>query len=430
MVAAADTARTPVAPGTIGAMSSDDRSHHRRRFSGRDPSERHRTATPLELLYDLTLVVAFGVAADELAHYVADDHAVAGIAGFAFAAFAASWAWVNYSWFASAYDTDDWVFRLATMVQMVGVIVLALGLPQMFASIDHGETLDNGVVVAGYVLMRVSLVFLWMQVARHDPRRRPAVRIYVVTIGVAQVGWIALAIADLSVGATFVALIPLYALELFGPFVAERRANTPWHPHHIAERYGLLTIITLGEVILGTVAALNALVHGEAGWTVDAAVLAVAGVGLTFGCWWMYFSVPWAEPLVRHRKRGFTFGYGHLLIFAPLAAMGAGLHVAAYSLEGEAEIGATATVLSVVIPVAIFALVFYALYSVLFRARDPFHLWLLAGTAVFLVGSVVLVAAGVGVPESLIVLALAPVVTVVGYETLGHRHMASVVREL
>jgi low temperature requirement protein LtrA len=108
--------------------------HHRRRFRGRDPSEEHRAATPLELLYDLTLVVSFGVAADELAHYVADDHVLAGIAGFAFAAFAVSWAWINYSWFASAYDTDDWVFRLATMVQMVGVIVVALGLPQTRAT--------------------------------------------------------------------------------------------------------------------------------------------------------------------------------------------------------------------------------------------------------------------------------------------------------
>ena len=100
-----------------------DRAHHRRRFSGRDPRERHRAATPLELLYDLTIVVAFGTAADELAHYVAESHIGAGIAGFTFAAFAVSWAWLNYSWFASAYDTDDWVFRLATMVQMAGVIV-------------------------------------------------------------------------------------------------------------------------------------------------------------------------------------------------------------------------------------------------------------------------------------------------------------------
>jgi low temperature requirement protein LtrA len=404
--------------------------HHRRRFRGRDPSEGHRSATPLELLYDLTLVVAFGVAADELAHFVADDHVLSGAAGFAFAAFAATWAWVNYSWFASAYDTDDWVFRLATMVQMVGVIVLALGLPQMFASIDHGDTLDNGVMVAGYVLMRLALVFLWRQVARHDPERRPAARTYMATIGTAQVGWVLLTILDLPVGTTFALAIPLFAIELAGPLVAERKASTPWHPHHIAERYGLLVIITLGEVILGTVAALNALVHGEAGWTVDAALLAVAGVGLTFGCWWMYFAVPWAEPLVRHRMRGFAFGYGHLAIFAPLAAMGAGLHVAAYYLEGKAKIGSTGIVLSVVIPVAIFALVFYAIYSLLFRARDPFHLWLLAGMAVLLGGSVALAAAGVGVTICLLVVALAPVVTVVGYETLGHRHMADTLRRL
>jgi low temperature requirement protein LtrA len=404
--------------------------HRRRRFSGRDPSEGHRAATPLELLYDLTLVVAFGVAANEMAHFVADDHVAAGVGGFAFAAFNVSWAWINYSWFASAYDTDDWVFRLATMVQMVGVIVLALGLPQMFESLDHGDTLDIRVMASGYVLMRVALLFLWWQVARHDPERRPAARTYIATIGIAQTGWVALAVSDLPIGTTFALMIPLFALELAGPFVAERKSNTPWHPHHIAERYGLLVIITLGEVILGTVAALNAVVHGEAGWTVDAAVLAVAGVGLTFGLWWMYFSVPWAEPLVRHRHRGFVFGYGHLAIFAPLAAMGAGIHVAAYDLEGETHIRDTAVVLSVVIPVAIFALVFYGLYSALFRARDPFHLWLLAGTALFLVAAVVMAAAGVGVTACLVVVALAPVVTVVGYEVLGHRHMEDMVQRL
>jgi low temperature requirement protein LtrA len=405
--------------------------HHRRRFSGRDPEEGHRSATPLELLYDLTLVVAFGVAADELAHFIADDHVASGLAGFAFAAFAASWAWINYSWFASAYDTDDWVFRLATMVQMVGVIVLALGLPQMFDSIDHGDTLDNGVMVAGYVLMRVSLIFLWAQVARHDPERRRTATTYIWVIGISQVGWAVLAITALPVGTTFALMIPLFLLEFVGPFAADRKvARTPWHPHHIAERYGLLVIITLGEVILGTVAALNAVVHGEAGWTVDAALLAVAGVGLTFACWWMYFSVPWAAPLVRDRSRGFIFGYGHLLIFAPLAAMGAGLHVAAYDLEGEAKISATAVVLSVVIPVAVFALAFYVLYSALFRARDPFHLWLLAGMALLLVAAVVLAAAGVAISVCLIVVALSPVVTVVGYETIGHRHMADTLSRL
>jgi len=408
----------------------DERAHHRRRFRGRDPHEGHRAATPLELLYDLTIVVGFGTAADELARYVAEDRFGAGIGSFAFAAFAVSWAWVNYSWFASAYDTDDWVFRLATLVQMIGVIVLSLGLPQMFASIDHGDTLDNGVMVAGYVVMRAALVFLWWQVSQHDAQRRAAAHIYMGTIGVAQVGWVALALIGLPIATTFALFAVLIALEFAGPFLAERGGGTPWHPHHIAERYGLLVIITLGEVVIGTVAALNALVHGEAGWTVDAGLLAVAGVGLTFGCWWMYFAVPWAEPLVRHRERLFPFGYGHLLVFAPLAAMGAGLHVAAYDLEGKAKIGEIATVLSVVLPVATYVVVFYALYSVLIRTGDPFHLILLAGTGAVLVLSVALAATGVGLAICLLVVMLAPVTTIVGYETLGHRHMADAIRRL
>ena len=250
------------------------------------------------------------------------------------------------------------------------------------------------------------------------------------TVGLAQVGWVVLAIIGLSVGAAFAAFGVLIAFELVGPFIAEGKGGTPWHPHHIAERYGLLLIITLGEVIIGTVASLNAVVHGEAGWTVDAALVAIAGVGLTFGCWWMYFAVPWAEPLVRHRERAWMFGYGHLVVFGSLAAMGAGLHVAAYTLEDKAKIGTIGTVLSVAIPVAIYVVMLYALYSVLMRTRDAFHVWLLAGTAAVLLLSVLLAAAGVEMAICLVVLAFAPVVTVVGYETLGHRHVADALQRL
>src|SRR5690242_4152270 len=107
-------------------------------MSGRDPHELHRVSSPLELLFDLPFAIAFGVAASPLASLLAEGRVVAGLLGFGFAAFAIWWAWMNFSWFASAYDTDDWIYRLMTMVQMVGVIILALGLPQTFASIEHG----------------------------------------------------------------------------------------------------------------------------------------------------------------------------------------------------------------------------------------------------------------------------------------------------
>ena len=392
-------------------------------MSGRDPDEEHRASTPLELLYDLTFVVAFGVAAEQFAHLLAAGHLASGLSGFSFAVFGICWAWINFSWFASAYDTDDWAFRLATMVQMVGVIILALGLPQVFHSIDEGQAVNNRVSVAGYVVMRVAMLFLWLRAARQNPERRRACHTYAATIGVSQAGWVLLLAAHPSQGAFFVAAVPLVLIELAGPVVAERgKGGTPWHAGHIAERYGLLTIITLGEGVIGTVASLSAVVESQ-GWSWDAALVAVAGTGLTFGMWWMYFTIPSAQVLRLHRERAFPWGYGHILIFGSIAATGAGLQVAATYLVNETQIGATATVLTVVVPVAVYVFALFALYTYLVQAADPFHLALLAGTTGVLALATFLASAGVGMPVCLVVVMFAPLVTVVGYETIGHRHM-------
>ena len=137
-------------------------------MGGRNPHEAHRVATPLELLFDLTFATSFSLAASQLADALAAGRFMAALLGFSFASFAICWAWINFSWFSSAYDTDDWIFRIVTMVQMVGVLVLAIGLPRMFASIEHGQHLDNSVMVLGYVIMRLALVFQWLRAAKQD----------------------------------------------------------------------------------------------------------------------------------------------------------------------------------------------------------------------------------------------------------------------
>src|SRR4051794_2895087 len=406
--------------------------HRRARMAGRDPDESHRVATPLELLYDLTFVVAYGLAADELAHYLAEDHLKAALFGFAFAAFAITWAWINFSWFASAYDTDDWVYRLTTMVQMGGVLVLALGLPAIFESIDEGETVDNGVMVAGYVVMRLGMVFQWGRAARQDPERRRACTTYLTAILLAQAGWVALALAHTSVLVTFIFVGLLTLVEFAGPYVAERfRGGTPLGPHHIAERYGLLVVIALGEGIIGTIAAISGLVGPEGpGWTIDVVVLTAAGIGLTFGLWWTYFVVPVGDMLAARRERSFGWGYGMIPVIASVVAVGGGLHVAAYFLEGEAKLSETGALACVVVPVAIYALGLYALYTYLAGVFDGFHAILIAITVVFLVAPLLLGHAGVSMPWCLALLALAPWVTVVGYELHGHAHNASVLERL
>jgi low temperature requirement protein LtrA len=394
-------------------------------MTGRDPEEAHRTATPLELLYDLTLVVAFSQAGTQAAHLLELGHWGPAVGAFTFSVFAICWAWINYSWLASAFDNDDVFFRVATMVQMMGVLVLALGLPQMFHSIDEGAHVDNSVVVAGYVVMRISTIALWLRAARHDPERRRTALRYAGLIAVAQVGWIVQIFVDPPLAVTAAVVVVLAVFEMLVPMIAERRGGgTPWHAHHIAERYGLLVIITLGEVVLGTILAVSAVVE-EQGWSVEAVLVAFGGTALAFGLWWVYFMMPSAEVLARHRERSFTWGYGQLVVFGSLAATGAGLHVAATVIAHVAHIGATAAILTLVIPVAVFTTALFAFYSLLLRQFDPFHLLLFVGAVLALAASVLAVAAGASVGAGIAIAACSPLVVIVGYETVGHRHQAA-----
>lgn len=399
-------------------------------MTGRDPSESHRAASPLELLFDLTFVAAFAQASGEAAHYVAEGHVGSALAGFAFGSFAVCWAWLNFSWFASAFDTDDWYFRLMTMVQMVGVVILALGTPAVFASIDHEGSLDNGVVVAGYVVMRLAMLALWVRVAMQAPERRRVALGYIVSIAVSQVGWTVVAFLQLPLLPLLPVLVVLYAIEFTGPALAERLGSSPpWNAHHIAERFGLFVIITLGEVVIGTVAAVGAVI-GRVGWSVEAGAVVVAGIGLAFGLWWVYFVVPSGDILARHRRRAWAWNYLHIPFFASVAAIGAGLHVAAYVVEGEAVIGVADAVLAVAAPVAVATVLYFVIYAVLVRAFDPFHLVLFVLSIALLAIAVALAAAGASFALCLVLVMLSPVVVVVGYETIGHRHMAAVLERV
>jgi len=399
-------------------------------MSGRDPHEDRRSATPLELLFDLTFVIAFGAAANELSHFLAEDHVWDGIIGFTFTIFAVSWAWINFTWFASAYDTDDWLYRLTTMVQMIGVIILAIGVPDVFESLLHDEYMDNQVLVLGYVVMRVPMVFQWLRASRQDPARAPVCRISVLTLVVSQTAWVVLALVHTSIAVFFWCALPILLVELVGPFVAEQVGDgTPWHAHHIAERYGLMVIIALGEGLIGGAATLSALITVE-GWTSEVVLLGLAGVGVTFGMWWTYFVIPSGDILHAHRRRGFVWGYGHIPLFGSLVAVGAGLHAAAYRLEHHSALSDTQTVLAVAVPLGIYGLLLYALYAALSHSFDPFHLLLIALTAVVLVAGVALVAAGAPLSWALLVVAFSPWVTVIGYETVGHRHNEDVIAGL
>ena len=210
-----------------------------RRMGPRDPHEAHRVATPLELFFDLVFVVAIASAAAQLHHGLTAGH-LGTVVGYTMVFFAIWWAWMNYTWFASAYDSDDVVYRLLTFTIMTGSLMLAAGVPDLF---DDGQ---SGVVVAGYAVMRLGMVALWLRAARAHPDGRRTALTYAVGIAVVQVLWIARLLLD-GQGVLMSTFFLLVLAELSVPVLAERFGGpTPFHPHHIAERFGLFTIIVLG----------------------------------------------------------------------------------------------------------------------------------------------------------------------------------------
>jgi len=122
-----------------------------------------------------------------------------------------------------------------------------------------------------------------------------------------------------------------------------------------------------------------------------------------------------------HMLRSRLIGY----VSRCLAAMGAGLHVAAFEIEGVAHIGLVQAILTVVVPVGLFMVALFTIYSLLLKQFDPFHVWLFVGSIVMLVLAVVAVAAGATFGVGILITAVAPFVVVVGFETVGHRHQAA-----
>lgn len=237
---------------------------------------------------------------------------------FTLAMFAISIAWISFSWFASAFGTDDWLFRSLTMLQMIGVVIFALGLPAMFHSVAEGHHLEIRAIVIGYVVMRIAMVAQWWRAAQESPEYHDVCMANIRWTVIAQAGWLVVGFTRLSFALVIVAYVVFTALELLLPVFTQGGAGgTPWHPHHVAERYSLFAIITLGEGVVGTVASSGSLLGGPNGteWTANAVAVVVAGVGLTFGMWWVYFTTPFGDILVHRRARGYLFGYGHIPVF-------------------------------------------------------------------------------------------------------------------
>ncbi|MGP3947608.1 low temperature requirement protein A [Streptomyces sp. 7N604] len=312
----------------------------------RDPDEGYRTATVLELFFDLVFVVALAQGADGLHHAIVEGHPGTGTLGYVAVFFAIWWAWVNWTWFASAFDCDDALYRIATFAQMFGALWLAAGVPEAYEG-------NFAIAVTGYVIMRLALVSQWLRAAAANPGMRPAALRFAIGITAVQVCWVArLALPQAWAVPTFALL---WMVEMAIPWWAEHHQATPWHPEHIAERYVLFTMIVLGESVLAATLAIQSAVAEHASTSTLVGV-AISGFTIVCSMWWLYNSRP-AGPFLHDRSRAFPWGYGHYAIFGAIAAVGTGISVMIDHRAGKASEAVLSTAsagATVAIPTAIF----------------------------------------------------------------------------
>jgi low temperature requirement protein LtrA len=231
--------------------------------------------------------------------------------------------------------------------------VLAAGVSRAF------ESHDFLLVWLGYVVMRCALITQWLRVARsaEGGERTMALR-YAGGVLLCQIGWVGLFLPDPV--RLWVFLVMVIA-ELCVPVYAEKEFSTSWHPHHISERYGLFTIIVLGETIAAATVAVKSAVdeHEALG---ELLPIAAGGLLIVFSAWWIYFAVP-IHGRLRSNGQAFLWGYGHYVIFASAAAIGAGLEVAVEQAVGKAHLSTLAASAAVTLPTALYLLTVWALHA-------------------------------------------------------------------
>jgi low temperature requirement protein LtrA len=381
-------------------------------MAARNTNEAHRASSPLELLFDLTFVVAVAQLANELGKYIEAGLGLQAIVPFVMVFFAIWWAWMNFSWFASAYDTDDVPYRLLTLVQMAGVLVLAAGIP---ASFEHQNFF---LVTLGYFIMRVGLVAQWTRAAIENPDGRATAARYAIGVTVVQLGWLGRLLLPTNAAnqwwTVYLAFVLLVALEIAVPYWAERPGMTSWHPHHIAERFGLFVIILLGEAIAVLAASIGAIVtSGDR--VAPLVAVGISALVVIFGLWWLYFLQPTGDGLAAHRSGSFFWGYGHYFVFAALGAFGAGIEVVTRSTGGHSRLAPVTAVASVSIPVAIYLVVLIMAHCRILPGIGV-HFWIVVPAALVIL-ALPFAAPGLGVPVAFsgvaLVVALAVAATLV-----------------
>ncbi|MCX4028708.1 low temperature requirement protein A [Endozoicomonas sp. SM1973] len=299
----------------------------------RDPKEAHRAATQLELFFDLVSVIAIAALTASFHHALSEGHGLEKLPNFLLIFVSIWWVWMNYTWFSSAFDNGDATFRIFSFLIITGELIFTAGVPYVFKTLDFSFTL------LGWIIMRLGMALLWLRAALASHRVKPVALRYLFGILLAQTLWTLLYFSIEPGTSLFLALAcGIFALEFLVPIVAEQAGNTPWHRHHIVERYGLLHIIVLGEVLLSISFMFRGLF--EDGMGVNTIIAALSALTIVFVIWWLYF-IETAHLKSSKPSDQFIWSYIHVFLFVSTSILGAGFAGYLDFLQGHSHSSAT-----------------------------------------------------------------------------------------
>jgi len=359
-------------------------------------SDAARKVTWLELFFDLIFVAAVAQVAEPLREH----YSISGVVRFGTLFALIWWAWTGYAVFATRFDADDGIQRVLTLVQMFVVAAMAA---------NAGDELDSrssAGFAAAYAVLRLVLVAQYFR-ARHLPEARPLTTRYIVGHGSAALIW--LASAFVPAPARYGLWATAFIIDLGTPWLAlPHSVKVPTNPSHLPERFGLFTLILLGE---GVIAVMQGMKSQE-DWSVVAAASAFSGMALLFLVWWWYFDVAAAasERFVRSHRDALRFhvwSYAHFPFYLGLVVTGVGVYrivtaAARWTLTGHEALLMTSAAAVVMIAMAAI--------TGAFTQRDR----LLSGALPALGVSVLSIGLGIGAALS----PITPVAIIIGLITL------------
>ena len=286
------------------------RTINRPRLRSIENSGRERHASWLELFFDLIFVFAVSRVAYSFSHDLTAEGAARYFAVFAFV----WWAWVGYAFYANRFESEETIYRLLMFAGMLGVAALALSVGGAFT--PQGAA----AFTLSYVAVRAVLIILYARAAYHVPLAREFCVRYIVGFSVGSGLWLGSLL--LPTPARYWLWGAGFAAELLTPFLNNRIVNrTPFDTSHIPERFGLFTIIVLGEAVIAAATGAS-----QVDWRIATVLTAVVGFGIAAALWWIHFEFVEDYALRRGRVWArYLYMYGHYVMVAGIVATGIGV---------------------------------------------------------------------------------------------------------